>query len=244
MALIYRESGFLRDLQEDSAAAYIIDGRLAVGNTSGSDNWALSVAGNVYVAGSIMYFSSDIINLGDDECELSGTQARTLGSNNFAAANNTIALGFLTVAGGDQATSFGFNTVADGAQSVAMGTGTSAVNADQLAIGRYNGNVANSLFSVGMGTSDTNRKDAFRVSDTGLVYAPRLSTGGGIFVQGPVNGPLVDVTDPSGVRYGMAVYSNSRTQVYGVGNVSIGFNSPASNVVSDRFTFTSDAVWA
>src|SRR6476646_6060506 len=137
MALIYRESGFLRNLDEDSAAAYIIYGRLAVGNTAGGDNWALDVGGNVRMSGTILYMSSDIINLGGDNNQLSGVQARTFGDYNFAAGNNTLATGYATLASGDQSTT--------------VGTGTVASRDNSLALGQYNTNTANVLLSVGMG---------------------------------------------------------------------------------------------
>jgi hypothetical protein len=226
MALIYRESGFLRNLDEDSAAAYIIDGRLAVGNTAGGDNWALDVGGNVRMSGTILYMSSDIINLGGDNNQLSGVQARTFGDYNFAAGNNTLATGFATLASGDQSTT--------------LGTGTVASRDNSLALGQYNTNTANVLLSVGMGKNAGNRADAFRIMEDGTAYMPRLTTGGGIYIKGPIQGSVLDVEDPDGSRYGLAVYSNSRTQVYGVGNVSVGFDTPQSNAINDVYTFTSD----
>ena len=225
MSLIYRDNGFLRNLDGDSASAYTFDGRVAIGNISAEDDWALSVCGNTRLGGQVLYMSSEIINLGADSNQVGGVQARTFGSQNVTLGNNTIAAGL--------------NTQALGDQSVTLGEGTVMRTTDGLAVGRYNTTSANVLFVVGSGTQGS-PSDALTVLDNGTVVARTLQTAGALTVTGPLEGTLVGEVDPDGSTNGLAVYSGSRTQIYSAANVSIGFSSNTSPAVRDAFVFTPD----
>lgn len=69
----------------------------------------------------------------------------------------------------------GYNTLASGDYSHAAGQGTKATGLAQTVIGKYNISNTSSLFIVGSGDSDSNRRNAMTVSTEGQIALP--STG-------------------------------------------------------------------
>lgn len=63
------------------------------------------------------------------------------------------------------------NNVAEGPYTHASGESTEAKNRGEHAVGRYNKSNSNTVFSVGIGTSKTNRKNALDVRSNGDVHA-------------------------------------------------------------------------
>jgi len=59
------------------------------------------------------------------------------------------------------------SNVASGDYSLATGHGTIASNEGELSAGKYNKKNEGQLFSVGVGTSDSNRKNALQVNADG-----------------------------------------------------------------------------
>lgn len=64
----------------------------------------------------------------------------------------------------------GNGNVASGAYSHAEGRGTQALNTVEHAEGKWNKSNTNTISSIGIGTNNENRKNAFEVSNTGEVY--------------------------------------------------------------------------
>lgn len=64
---------------------------------------------------------------------------------------------------------------ATGAYSFAIGEGTQAKSAHSFVTGKYNKNKINTLVEVGMGTSNTNRLNAFEIYADGTILAPNLT---------------------------------------------------------------------
>jgi len=76
---------------------------------------------------------------------------------------------------GDYAHAEGINTVASGYASHAQGIETIAQNDGMVAMGKYNvGTSATSIVEVGIGSSDSLRKNAFEIHEDGIVYLPSL----------------------------------------------------------------------
>lgn len=78
---------------------------------------------------------------------------------------------------GNYAFAFGEGTAADGNYSFAFGQGTRAHNSYEVAFGKYNNSqLSNTLFSIGNGTSDTNRNNLFQINQDGTVYIMNPNT--------------------------------------------------------------------
>lgn len=90
---------------------------------------------------------------------------------------------------GDASTTFGVINTAKGLASSTFGLGLQANNAYEFACGKYNKSTSNTLFSVGYGPSDTDRKNAFEVSTKG-----DLTASGDIYFKGN-NTPLSSIIE-------------------------------------------------
>ena len=71
---------------------------------------------------------------------------------------------------GTNSITFGTDNIASGGDSVALGSNTKATNAYEFAQGRFNFSHAATISSIGIGTSDTARKNAFEVLSDGRMY--------------------------------------------------------------------------
>ena len=114
----------------------------------------------------------------------SGTNSHAEGSYTTANGNASHAEGKSTSANGLYAHAEGQGTSANGNYSHTEGNGTVANNRSEHASGQYNvsnsatttfGNSGNTLFSVGNGTADYARHNAFEIRQNGDIY---LSSGG------------------------------------------------------------------
>lgn len=114
----------------------------------------------------------------------------TLGYQNKATNINSVAIGYKNISGGSgsvalgdncesngtSSTAMGYKTKATGAYSSTFGENTQATNKGEVAMGLYNKSTTSSdaseqtLFSFGIGTSDTNRLNAFEIKKNGDVY--------------------------------------------------------------------------
>ena len=102
-----------------------------------------------------------------------GCQSLSYGENSHAEGTSS-AIGWgshseggLTKAEGEYSHAEGRDTLASGRDSHAGGTGTKALHTSEVAYGRYNLSNSDTLFSVGDGTTDTNRHNAFEITATG-----------------------------------------------------------------------------
>ena len=103
----------------------------------------------------------------------SGQQAHAEGWNSVASGLSSHAEGSYSEASGDDSHAEGRDTKAIGQYSHAGGLGTIAKNNYQTTIGRYNAD-GNYAFSVGNGSSDTERSNAFTVDWSGNIRGQSL----------------------------------------------------------------------
>lgn len=92
------------------------------------------------------------------------------GDTTQATAPSAHSEGNETVASGNVSHAEGWKTKATGIASHAEGEGTIAAGRGQTAMGRWNVSDTSSKLLVGIGTSDTARKNGFKVSSTGQGY--------------------------------------------------------------------------
>ena len=111
----------------------------------------------------------------------SGKYSHAEGYNTTASGNHSHAEGYMTIASGNYshaegsattASSIGShaegqNTTASGGYSHAGGIGTKALKSSEVAYGRYNVSNGDTLFSIGDGTNDDARHNAFEITRTG-----------------------------------------------------------------------------
>lgn len=95
--------------------------------------------------------------------------AVALGSNNRADGWSSFVSGNANKATGHTATVLGYQNVASNQSSVAMGQKTKTGNTRQLVTGYYNEGKVNTLFEIGNGTAEEDRKNIFEVQVNGLV---------------------------------------------------------------------------
>lgn len=114
-------------------------------------------------------------NAHGDISHAEGSGSEAIGFTSHSEGNSTVASGTCSHAEGD-------NTVASGEASHAAGRGTIADNDAQTAVGRYNLKNSANLFSVGNGTSDESRSNAFAVGTDGQTFASSNTHTKGNFV--------------------------------------------------------------
>ena len=99
-----------------------------------------------------------------------------LGWGNVASGDAAIAMGDACEASATSAVAMGYQTKAGGSASVTFGKFTKTTDAGEVAMGLYNKSTTSTntaeqtSFSFGIGTSDTNRINAFEIKKNGDVY--------------------------------------------------------------------------
>ncbi len=127
------------------------------------------------------------------------------GESTLASGTDTHAEGYKTVASGHYSHAEGYDTLASGYYSHAEGNGTIANNDSEHASGQYNvsstastdfGDSGNTLFSVGNGTAEDARHNAFEIRQNGDIYI--TSGNSDIKLQDHLGGGTVDQVIDSG----------------------------------------------
>ena len=104
------------------------------------------------------------------------TDSIAIGYQNTSSGSASVAMGDTCEASGTSSTAMGYKTKAAGAYSTTFGENTQATNEGEVAMGKYNKSTTSTeaseqtLFSFGMGTSDTDRVNAFEIKKNGDVY--------------------------------------------------------------------------
>ena len=101
------------------------------------------------------------------ETTASGHQSHAEGYVATASGDVSHAEGWETTASGSKSHAEGYKTTASGIASHAGGTGTKALHNNEVAYGKYNESKDDTLFSVGNGTADDARHNAFEITKTG-----------------------------------------------------------------------------
>lgn len=104
------------------------------------------------------------------------TNSIAIGYKNTSGGSGSVALGDTCESSGTSSTAMGYKTKASGAYSSTFGENTQATNKGEVAMGAYNKSTTSTntseqtAFSFGIGTSDTNRQNAFEIKKNGDVY--------------------------------------------------------------------------
>ncbi|HMP91284.1 MAG TPA: tail fiber domain-containing protein [Phnomibacter sp.] len=108
-----------------------------------------------------------------------GPASVSIGSTTQATGRGSVAMGNTTLAEGEGAVAMGRNTEARGLGSVALGYGTLAKSMGEVAVGLFNTDytatgpnswvATDRVFSIGNGTSATNRSNAWTVLKNGFI---------------------------------------------------------------------------
>ena len=97
----------------------------------------------------------------------SGGRSHAEGYSTTASGADSHAEGITTTASSDGSHAEGYNTTASGMYSHAGGNGTKALHDNEVAYGKYNESKDDTLFSVGDGTADYARHNAFEITTSG-----------------------------------------------------------------------------
>lgn len=170
-------------------------------------------------------------------------------SNNTNLGKDALNLGEKTQAVGERSTAIGTGGIARGKNSFVNGEGTVSNNSNESAIGQYNQSNSDTIFSVGVGDSNTNRKNAFEIRKDGNIYYLQngeyknlqsvinaIPSGGSVIVT---SSPFSKVTNPvqeNGVIKEGIVSEFSKVGDYkstGQGALNIGQNSKSSGDYSN-----------
>lgn len=138
-------------------------------------------------------------------CHAEGTRTRATVNNAHSEGDSTVASGRQSHSEGASTTSSGQNSHAEGYLSVssgiashAEGWGTIAAGQAQTAMGKFNIKDTKNRLIVGIGTSDTNRKNGFTVDQSGNGWFAGTAECTGIIMKSP-NGTRFKITvDDSG----------------------------------------------
>lgn len=150
------------DLSQYASKAKYGDTTINVGRKAGTDVGARSTAegyGNT-ANGNYSHAEGEFTTASGGYSHAEGIHTTASGEMSHAEGNETTASGANSHAEG----SF---TTASGNCSHAGGTGTKALHDNEVAYGRYNVSNADTVFSVGDGTSDSARHNAFEITTTG-----------------------------------------------------------------------------
>lgn len=97
----------------------------------------------------------------------SGNCSHAEGTSTTASGNSSHAEGYRAIASGHFSHAEGTETTASGAYSHTSGYCTKALHDNEAAYGKYNESNDNTLFSIGDGTADNARHNAFEITTTG-----------------------------------------------------------------------------
>ena len=122
------------------------------------------------------------------------------GVNTIAMGRSSHAEGWHTTASGNYSHAEGYYTTASGLASHAGGTGTKALHNNEVAYGKYNESNDNTLFSIGDGTADDARHNAFEITTTGgKLHDKDIATTDLIPTTLPANGGNADTVGGVGI---------------------------------------------
>jgi hypothetical protein len=141
----------------------------------------------------------------------SGEASHAEGYATSATGSYTHAEGIGTLASGEGSHAGGSGSSAIANYSTAVGVGVVANNTGQFSCGRWNTTSGGVLFSVGCGTGETDRKDAFRITLTGSdsYYTTTVELNGDITMVELPDSPLRNAVQQMTQRTGDTTFSIS-----------------------------------
>lgn len=161
--------------------------------------------------------------------ESSGDYSHAEGWRSSATRTGSHSEGLRSVASGNYSHAEGERTNAQGKASHTSGVGTIAIADGEAAFGTYNQVNNNQIFSIGIGDSDTNRRNAFEIYKSGVIKAPNI--------EGYIKTSLIQ-TDEDKKSISLGVNS----QALGASSVAIGNRALASGNNSQAFGYEVESV--
>ena len=194
----------------------------ASGNTSHAEGGSTTASGNYsHAEGGGTKSYGDYSHAEGQGTIAIGDYSHAEGFFTTASGQSSHAEGFFTKASEPYSHAEGYSTEANGARSHAEGQGTIANNQSEHASGQYNvsssasttfGNSGNTLFSVGNGTAEDARHNAFEIRQNGDIYIVNKN-GQDVKLQDEIGNITIDQTIDSGTSASTNAVSTSA--VYG-----------------------------
>ena len=174
-----------------------------VGDYSTAEGYETTASGYVsHAEGRNTTASGDLSHTEGHSTTASGELSHAEGEGTTASGDKSHAEGLSTTASGRRSHAGGFSTVASGDSSFAHGKRVQALNDNEVAFGQHNNSSSDTLFSVGDGTSDTSRHNAFEITKTGgILHDKHIATVDDI----PNLTPYAKKTDVPGIKVNAAV---------------------------------------
>ena len=149
-----------------------------VGDYSTAEGYETTASGYVsHAEGRNTTASGDLSHAEGHSTTASGELSHAEGEGTTASGDLSHAEGLSTTASGRRSHAGGFSTVASGDSSFAHGKRVQALNDNEVAFGQHNNSSSDTLFSVGDGTSDTSRHNAFEITKTGgILHDKNIAT--------------------------------------------------------------------
>lgn len=168
-----------------------------VGDYSTAEGYYTTASGNgSHAEGYYTTASEDCSHAEGYNATASGKWSHAEGNKTTASGNCSHAEGYNTTVSGQFSHAEGRNTTASGMCSHAGGTGTKALHENEVAYGKYNESKDDTVFSVGDGTADDARHNAFEITTTGgKLHDKDIATTDLIPTSLPANGGNADTVD-------------------------------------------------
>ena len=131
------------------------------------DNLHLGVGNYVHVEGFNNIAIGDCSHVEGQRNKAKGVSSHAEGWKTQAIGNRSHAEGQSTKANGNESHAGGVGSIATGARSFAHGNNVKTTHDDEVAFGKYNVSKDNTAFSIGIGASENNRKNAVEVYSDG-----------------------------------------------------------------------------
>ena len=144
---------------------------------------------NTTASGTYSHAEGNTTTASNAYCHAEGYRATASGESSHAE-------GYMTTASGSYSHTEGLNTTASGFASHAGGKFTKALHNNEVAYGGYNESNADTLFSIGDGTADDARHNAFEITTSGgKLHDKDIATADLIPTELPANGGNADTLD-------------------------------------------------
>ena len=179
----------------------------------------------------------------------SGTASHAEGYTTIASMDYSHTEGIGTSASGTASHAEGFNTIASGKYSHAGGKETKALHDNEVAYGSYNESNDDTLFSIGDGTANSKRHNAFEITTSGgKLHDKDIATADLIPTELPANGGNADTVKSirEDIRY-IDIFSTSLSCDHACWNKNCCVTGQSVDPDGDAYIInapeSSDALW-
>lgn len=162
------ESYALKSLYGDTTINVGRKAGTTVGDNSTAEGYNTTASGTCsHAEGSSTTASGAYSHAEGSHTTASGYASHAEGADTVASGDYSHAEGVATTASGNYSHAEGWATTASGEYSYAGGNHTTALHDNEVSYGKYNESKYNTLFSIGDGTADDARHNAFEITTTG-----------------------------------------------------------------------------